>query len=283
MPRERVPRRRRARSRRRSRRATSTRCVLSQRWTARLGVDPFDVYRALRALNPSPYLFYLETREASVLGSSPEMLVRCRGRRGRDAARSRARAARARRRRRTRALAAALLGRPQGARRARHAGRSRAQRPRARLRDRERARSRATRRSRSSRTCSTSSPRSAAARGGPRRRATRWPRAFRPGTLTGAPKIRAMELIDELEARAARRLRRRGRLPRRRRQLRHGDRDPHGGRRGGRLPRPGGRRHRRRLGAREGVRARPSRKAAALFRADRARPRVVPGREVAAS
>jgi len=54
--------------------------VLSQRWTARVAVDPFDVYRALRALNPSPYLFYLETREASVLGSSPEMLVRCRGR-----------------------------------------------------------------------------------------------------------------------------------------------------------------------------------------------------------
>ena len=54
-------------------------CVLSQRWTARLELDPFDVYRALRALNPSPYLYYLETREASLLGSSPEMLVRCRG------------------------------------------------------------------------------------------------------------------------------------------------------------------------------------------------------------
>ena len=54
-------------------------CVLSQRWTGRAGIDPFDVYRALRALNPSPYLYYLETREASVLGSSPEMLVRCRG------------------------------------------------------------------------------------------------------------------------------------------------------------------------------------------------------------
>ena len=53
-------------------------CVLSQRWTGRLPVDPFDVYRALRALNPSPYLYYLETREATVLGSSPEMLVRCR-------------------------------------------------------------------------------------------------------------------------------------------------------------------------------------------------------------
>jgi anthranilate synthase component 1 len=55
-------------------------CVLSQRWTARVGLDPFDVYRALRALNPSPYLYYLETREACILGSSPEMLVRCRGR-----------------------------------------------------------------------------------------------------------------------------------------------------------------------------------------------------------
>jgi anthranilate synthase component 1 len=55
-------------------------CVLSQRWTARREADPFDVYRALRALNPSPYLFYLETRETTILGSSPEMLVRCRGR-----------------------------------------------------------------------------------------------------------------------------------------------------------------------------------------------------------
>jgi len=54
--------------------------VLSQRWTGRLGVDPFEVYRALRMLNPSPYLFYLETREGAVFGSSPEMLVRCRGR-----------------------------------------------------------------------------------------------------------------------------------------------------------------------------------------------------------
>ena len=54
--------------------------VVSQRWTGRLDLDPFDVYRALRALNPSPYLFFLETREATILGSSPEMLVRCRGR-----------------------------------------------------------------------------------------------------------------------------------------------------------------------------------------------------------
>ncbi len=54
--------------------------VMSQRWVGRLDLDPFDVYRALRALNPSPYLFYLETRQGTLLGSSPEMLVRCRGR-----------------------------------------------------------------------------------------------------------------------------------------------------------------------------------------------------------
>jgi anthranilate synthase component 1 len=54
--------------------------VLSQRWTGLLDVDPFDVYRALRMLNPSPYLFYLEMREGVIFGSSPEMLVRCRGR-----------------------------------------------------------------------------------------------------------------------------------------------------------------------------------------------------------
>jgi anthranilate synthase component 1 len=54
--------------------------VLSQRWSAPLGADPLDVYRALRQLNPSPYLFYLETREATIFGASPEMLVRCRGR-----------------------------------------------------------------------------------------------------------------------------------------------------------------------------------------------------------
>jgi anthranilate synthase component I len=54
--------------------------VLSQRWTGALGADPLDVYCALRILNPSPYLFYLETREAAIFGASPEMLVRCRGR-----------------------------------------------------------------------------------------------------------------------------------------------------------------------------------------------------------
>ena len=66
--------------------------VLSQRWTA-LDVDPFDVYRALRMLNPSPYLFYLETREAAIFGASPEMLVRVPRPPRRDAADRRHRAA----------------------------------------------------------------------------------------------------------------------------------------------------------------------------------------------
>jgi len=52
---------------------------ISRRWTAPLSVDPFDVYRTLRRINPSPYHFFLRTREGDVLGASPEMLVRVRG------------------------------------------------------------------------------------------------------------------------------------------------------------------------------------------------------------
>jgi anthranilate synthase component 1 len=54
--------------------------VLSQRFEVdRGGVDPFDVYRALRVVNPSPYMFHLEFPEARVTGASPETLVRCEG------------------------------------------------------------------------------------------------------------------------------------------------------------------------------------------------------------
>jgi anthranilate synthase component 1 len=54
--------------------------VLSQRFSARTHADPFQVYRELRALNPSPYLFYLRLNDVSVIGSSPEMLVKVQGR-----------------------------------------------------------------------------------------------------------------------------------------------------------------------------------------------------------
>ena len=53
--------------------------VLSQRFSARTNADPFEVYRALRALNPSPYLFFLHMNDVAVVGSSPEMLVKVQG------------------------------------------------------------------------------------------------------------------------------------------------------------------------------------------------------------
>ena len=72
--------------------------VYSQRFDFTPQVDPFDLYRALRQVNPSPYLYFLKMEDTHILGSSPEMLVRVTGRkleyrpiagtrpRGRDAA-----------------------------------------------------------------------------------------------------------------------------------------------------------------------------------------------------
>jgi anthranilate synthase component 1 len=54
--------------------------VLSQRFSADCGVDPFTVYRALRHVNPSPYMFFVRMGGRSIVGSSPEMLVRVEGR-----------------------------------------------------------------------------------------------------------------------------------------------------------------------------------------------------------
>ncbi len=54
--------------------------VLSQRLTVPVRVPPFEVYRALRAINPSPYMYYLRMGTSTVLGSSPEMLVKVSGR-----------------------------------------------------------------------------------------------------------------------------------------------------------------------------------------------------------
>jgi len=55
--------------------------VISQRFSVGLTVHPFEVYRALRVVNPSPYMFYLSIGDCTVLGASPEMLVRATGRR----------------------------------------------------------------------------------------------------------------------------------------------------------------------------------------------------------
>jgi anthranilate synthase component 1 len=72
--------------------------VFSQRFDFTPEVAPFDLYRALRQVNPSPYLYFLKMADTHILGSSPELLVRVTGRkleyrpiagtrpRGRDAA-----------------------------------------------------------------------------------------------------------------------------------------------------------------------------------------------------
>ena len=54
--------------------------VISVLFSGRANVAPFEVYRALRLLNPSPYMFYLEFGDIKVVGSSPEALVRLHGR-----------------------------------------------------------------------------------------------------------------------------------------------------------------------------------------------------------
>jgi anthranilate synthase component I len=50
--------------------------VPSQRFSARTSADPFEIYRALRVVNPSPYLYFLKLDDVSVVGSSPEMLLK---------------------------------------------------------------------------------------------------------------------------------------------------------------------------------------------------------------
>jgi anthranilate synthase component 1 len=53
--------------------------VLCQRLETETSTDPFEVYRALRFINPSPYMFYLELEDLRVIGSSPETMVRLTG------------------------------------------------------------------------------------------------------------------------------------------------------------------------------------------------------------
>lgn len=54
--------------------------VASQRFSAKVNTAPFEIYRALRVVNPSPYLYFLKLDDVSVVGSSPEMLVKVQGR-----------------------------------------------------------------------------------------------------------------------------------------------------------------------------------------------------------
>ena len=52
--------------------------VIAQRFTAPFPLPPFDLYRALRRINPSPFLYYLDLPGFAIIGSSPEILVRAR-------------------------------------------------------------------------------------------------------------------------------------------------------------------------------------------------------------
>jgi anthranilate synthase component 1 len=54
--------------------------VPSQRWSGPCPVDPFSIYRGIRAINPSPYMYFLEFDDFHIAGASPEPLVKVTGR-----------------------------------------------------------------------------------------------------------------------------------------------------------------------------------------------------------
>jgi anthranilate synthase component 1 len=55
--------------------------VPSQRWSAEVPVEPFSIYRGLRAVNPSPYMYFLDFEDFQLVGASPEPLLTVEGRR----------------------------------------------------------------------------------------------------------------------------------------------------------------------------------------------------------
>ena len=172
--------------------------VLSQRFEADVAADPFTVYRALRHVNPSPYMYFIRMGGVSVVGSSPEMLVRVEGSRvethpiagtrprGRNEEEDLRLAEELKRNEKERAEHVMLvdLGRNDvgrvceygiGARAAVHGARALLARDAPDV-DRRRA----------------GWPTIAIG-------STRWCRAFPAGTVSGAPKVRAMQIIRELE------------------------------------------------------------------------------------
>ena len=54
--------------------------VISQRFSARTDAEPFEIYRALRVLNPSPYMYFFKLGDTAIVGSSPELLLKVQGR-----------------------------------------------------------------------------------------------------------------------------------------------------------------------------------------------------------
>ena len=106
--------------------------VLSQRLEVSLQAHPFEIYRTLRVVNPSPFMFYVRTPSVTLVGSSPEVMVRVVD--GRVTVRPLAGTRPPRRDRRGGPPAGrGAAGRSQGAGRARHARRSGPQRRRPRL------------------------------------------------------------------------------------------------------------------------------------------------------
>jgi len=55
--------------------------VVSQQFAKQTNAEPLTVYRALRATNPAPYMYFLRLAQETIIGASPEMLVRCHGQR----------------------------------------------------------------------------------------------------------------------------------------------------------------------------------------------------------
>ena len=219
--------------------------VLSQRFDLDLGADPFDVYRVLRQVNPSPYMYFLRHPSITVVGSSPEPMVQLRDGRvvSRPIAGTRRRGAHARGRPPAGRRAARA---PQGGRRTRHAGGPGPQRRRPGGVVRHRTRGRADdpgalQPCDAPHLAGVGRPRP---RPGPDRRPA--------GDAAGGHRVRGAQgagHADHRRARAdqARSLRRRGRLPGLLGQPRHRHQHPHHVRRR-RRPGvgPGRRRHRRR-------------------------------------
>ena len=222
--------------------------VPSQRFSAPAPVEAFSIYRGLRTVNPSPYMYFLEFGDFQIAGASPEPLVKVSGRRveTRPIAGTYPRGANEEEDRRH---AEALLADPKE--RAEHVmlvdlGRNDL-----------------------GRVCEYGSVdvdelmvvetyshvlHIVSQVSGTLREGVGAMDALRAtlpaGTLSGAPKVRAMQIIDELEPHKRVLLRRRDRLPRLHRRPRHRDPHPHRGGQGRTGPRPGGRRHGRRRQAR---------------------------------
>ncbi len=171
--------------------------VPSQRFEVPFDLPPFALYRALRRLNPSPFLFFVQLDGYALVGSSPEILVRLTRRHGHHST-CRRDAATRRDPRGGRGACSGDAGRPEGAGRALDAARSGPQRRRPGGRDRLGQGDRED----GGRALQ---PRDAhrLERRGAHQAGARCPgcpvAGFPAGTVSGAPKVRAMEIIEELE------------------------------------------------------------------------------------